>query len=100
MRTLAEIVLDYLWFLNFCDDEQLDPDTAVRLCEEISYLLENKLSESERDALKTAAAERIKSWLREPDEHGYTPRKLLTAEKKKFLESIAAGHFSGPLDED
>jgi hypothetical protein len=99
MKTLADIVLDYYWFLNFCDDEQLDPDTAANLIENVSYQLENELSESEKDGLKKAAAERLKWWFREPDEHGYTPRKLLTTEQKSFLESIATGHFSGPWEE-
>jgi hypothetical protein len=95
MTTLADMVLDYFWFLNFCDDKQLDPDTAVNLMETVVYQMENELSESDKEALKTAAANRLKWWLREPDEHGYTPRKLLTAEQKKFLVSMALGNFSG-----
>jgi hypothetical protein len=96
MKTLADIVLDYFWFLNFCSDEELNPDTAVQFIEDVSYEMEKELSESDKTALKEAAANRLKWWLREPDEHGYTPRKLLTPDEKKFLESMAAGHFSGP----
>ncbi len=73
MRTLADIVLDYYWFINFCDDEELDPDRAVQLIEEVSYQMERDLSETEKAQLKKAAADRLAWWLREPDEHGYTP---------------------------
>jgi len=96
MKTLADMVLDYFWFINFSSDEELDRDKAVQLLEDLSYEIEHELSEPEKIELKTAAANRLKWWLREPDEHGYTPRKLLTPEQKEFLESIAAGHFSGP----
>jgi hypothetical protein len=101
MKTLADVVLDYLWFINFASDEQLDNDTAVKLGESVSYDIEHELSDKEKEELKIAAANRLKWWLREPDEHGYTPRKLLTPEQKEFLESIAAGRFRGePADED
>jgi hypothetical protein len=100
MKTLADMALDYCWFLNFSSDEEVNPDTAAQLLESLTYEMENELSESEKSALKVAAENRLKWWLREPDEHGYTPRKLLTAEQKKFLESMAAGHFSGPRDDE
>jgi hypothetical protein len=64
--------------------------------ENLAYTITNDLSAEEKDALREAAKRSLASWLREPDEHGYTPRKLLTPNKRAFLESIAAGHFSGP----
>jgi hypothetical protein len=100
MKTLADMVLDYCWFLNFSGHEEVDPDRAVQLLEELSYQMENELSEPEKAQLRLAASKSLKAWLKEPDEHGYTPRKLLTPDQKEFLESIAAGHFSGSPDDD
>jgi hypothetical protein len=101
MNSLADVVLEYFWFLNFCADDELDPDTAVKAMENLAYTIDTSFSETEKSALQDAATRSLAQWLREPDEHGYTPRKLLTAEQREFLESIAAGHFSGPpLEED
>lgn len=100
MKNLADIVLEYFWFLNFSTDEELDPDIAVKSMENLSYTIENEFTDEDRLALRDAASRSLKGWLSEPDEYGYTPRKLLTDDKRAFLESIAAGHFSGPGRED
>jgi hypothetical protein len=96
MQNLANIVLGYYWFLNFCSDDVLDPDTAVEEMEHLAYAIENQFSDSEKTALQDAARRSMASWLREPDEHGHTQRKLLTTEKRAFLQAIIDGHFSGP----
>jgi hypothetical protein len=96
MDNLADIVLEYYWFLNFSTDEELDPDTAVKSMENLAYTIETAFSADEQRALQEAAKRSLASWLREPDEHGYTPRSLLTPEKRAFLQDIAAGRFSGP----
>lgn len=96
MNNLAEMVLDYFWFLNFSSDDDVDLDRAVEGLEALSYRVETMFSEEEKEALKAAANQRLAWWLREPDEHGYTPRKLLTTEQKEFLEAMRAGRFSGP----
>ena len=96
MNNLADVVLEYYWFLNFCSDDELDPDTAVNSMEQLAYKIESEFSQSEKAALQDAATRSLASWLREPDEHGYTPRKLLTADGRAFLEAIIGGHFSGP----
>lgn len=95
MQNLADVALNYLWFLEFSDDEELDPDRAVKLEEELSYQIQDVFTDEERQALSKAAARRLKWWLQEPDEHGYTPRKLLTANQKAFLEAISEGRFDG-----
>lgn len=100
MSELAEVVLDYYWFVSFCDDETLDPHTAVKIIEDLSYRMEHDFSGEEKQLLMTAAANRLASWLSEPDEYGYTPRSLLKPEQRQFLEGITAGQFSGQPDDD
>ena len=95
MKNLADIVLQYYWFLNFCSDDELDPDTAVREIEGLADTIMNSFTFEEREELQEAAKRSLATWLREPDEHGYTPRKLLTEDQRSFLESIAEGQFTG-----
>jgi hypothetical protein len=93
MNNLADVVLEYYTFLNFCDDDDLDPDTAVQKIAELSHAITTTFTDTERAALQAAAQRALASWLREPDEHGYTPRTQLTPELQEFLEAIAAGNF-------
>jgi hypothetical protein len=92
---LADAVLDYLWFLNFTDEEEANPDLLVKEFEGLLYQIENEFGEDEKAELKAAATRRLAQWLREPDEYGYTPRTLLRPEQRKFLEDIAAGELWG-----
>jgi len=95
MQKLAEIVLDFIELLALTDEEQLDSDAALKMLEGISGSLRDA-SPEERKALSEAAAARLKSLLREPDEYGYSPRKLVTPEHRQLLESIASGEeFTG-----
>ena len=96
MNNLADTVLDYFWFLNFSEEGEADLDLTVKLMEDLVYEIENQYTEDEKNALRFAAERRLASWLREPDEHGYTPRKLLKPEQKQFLDAIARGQFHGP----
>ena len=95
MKNLADAVLKYYWFLNFCSDDVLEPDTAVREIENLADMIMNSFSPAESEALQAAAKRSLASWLREPDADGYTPRKLLTDAQRAFLESIAKGNFFG-----
>ena len=95
MQKLAEIVLDFIELLALTDEEQLDSDAALKMLEGISGSL-GDASPEERKAVSEAAAARLKSLLREPDEYGYSPRKLVTPEHRQLLESIASGEeFTG-----
>ncbi|MES2949284.1 MAG: hypothetical protein V4858_12165 [Pseudomonadota bacterium] len=100
MDNLADTVLGLYWFLNFCSDDELDPDVAVKEIENLSHSIANAFSDMERMALQEAAKRSLSNWLRGPDEHGYTPRRLLTSDQREFLEEIAAGHFAGPPDNE
>ena len=95
MQNLASVVLDYIWLLEFSEEDEVDPDSAVKLLEDMTYQIENVFSQDEKQALCHAAERRLQWWLQEPDEHGYTPRKLLTLDQKALLEAIAAGRFDG-----
>jgi hypothetical protein len=100
MNNLADSVLDYFWFLNFSEEDEADPDVTVKLMEELVHSIETNFSETEKSALMDAARGRLSSWLREPDEYGYTPRGRLTSEQRAFLVQLAAGQFAGDDDED
>ncbi|SCF66176.1 hypothetical protein GA0115254_110022 [Streptomyces sp. Ncost-T10-10d] len=49
-RALAEALLDILWFIDGSEDEQMDPDDAVKLLEGVALLV-NKLSSDQRNEL-------------------------------------------------
>lgn len=48
-HALAEALVDALWFIEGCDDEQMDPDDAVKVLEGVGHLV-SKLSSSQRSA--------------------------------------------------
>lgn len=96
MQNLADVVLDYLWFLHFSEDDSLDPDDALKLAEKLGYQIENDFALEEKQALQDSATRRLQFLLREPDENGYTPRMLVTEEQKLMLQDIAAGDFDIP----
>lgn len=38
-RALAEALVDVLWFVEGCEDEQMDPDDAVKVLEGVAHLV-------------------------------------------------------------
>ena len=90
MQTLADIALDHFCLLMF--DGPLDPEDASALSQAIPGYLES-MTKDERTAFSAAAQRAIDRLLAEPNEHGYTPRKLVSDELKAFLESAAAGEI-------
>ena len=46
-KILMQIIVDYVLFLQLCDEDQLNLDTAVRQTEQIAYRLQ-KLSRPEQ----------------------------------------------------
>ena len=87
---LAQVCLDYLLLLVDGDDSVIDS----RYCEKtLGPLLDDmqEATESEKQALAAAARERLAWLLREPDEHGYTPRKLVSQETRDFLTALGEG---------
>ncbi|MCD5994091.1 hypothetical protein KDX38_11335 [Pseudomonas sp. CDFA 602] len=92
MRALAELSFDFIWHLMFTDDDHLDPDLAVRSLEGLADCL-TVMSDEERRAFICVARERKARLLADPDEHGYTPRRLVTEEQAQFLDHILSGQF-------
>ena len=56
MKALARIVIEQLLFLALCDEEILDPDTAVKKSEYATYYL-SECSEEEKQAVLEVIAE-------------------------------------------
>ena len=51
------------------------------------------MSDEEKAALSQVAEETAAMLLAEPDEHGYTPRKLVTEDQKAFLVALSSGEL-------
>ena len=49
-RTLAETLVNVLWFIDGSEDEQMDPDDAVKVLEGVAHLV-SKLSSDQRNEL-------------------------------------------------
>jgi hypothetical protein len=91
---LADIVLEFIEFLELVDDDRLNPDLAVNQHESIATHLAES-SPEERTAVQDAARARLSSLLQEPDEYGYSPRKAVSSEHRALLESIISGEAYG-----
>lgn len=90
MKTLAEISLEYVWLMLFGSDEIIDPDYAVKMQESLPEYFAS-MSQEEKAAFAKAGAEARARLLADPDEHGYTPRKLVTDEERVFLDALSSG---------
>lgn len=49
-HALAEALVDVLWFVESAEDEQMDPDNAVKVMEGVAHLV-SKLSSDQRNEL-------------------------------------------------
>ncbi|MET8439122.1 hypothetical protein ABZV61_42015 [Streptomyces sp900116325] len=47
-HALADALVDVLWFIEGCEDEQMDPDDAVKVLEGVAHLV-SKLSSGQRN---------------------------------------------------
>lgn len=45
---LAGVVVDVMWFLDTCGDDEVDPDSAVKMMESVGWVLQN-LPSQQRD---------------------------------------------------
>ena len=97
MKTLAEVLLFALETLSIAEERGLDWQACGDVTNEM-WLQLAKTSPEERRALSEVATARLKTLLREPDEYGYSPRKLVTPEQKVLLESLADGSAFAELD--
>ncbi|MER7351081.1 hypothetical protein ABT390_37375 [Streptomyces aurantiacus] len=59
-RALAQALVDVLWFVDGCEDDQMDPDDAVKVLEGVAHLV-TQLPNDQRiefiDLLGSMAAE-------------------------------------------
>ncbi|MCT2546796.1 hypothetical protein [Streptomyces atratus] len=49
---LAGLVVDVVWFLDSCEDDEVDPDSAVKMMESVSWVL-TRLPQNQRDRFLT-----------------------------------------------
>jgi hypothetical protein len=47
---LAGLVVDVVWFLDSCEDDEVDPDSAVRMMESVAWVL-GRLPQDQRDRM-------------------------------------------------
>ena len=91
MKNLANEVLRYYWALLFTsEDRRWDENFVSNEVERLSIEIHEAYTKQEKDALADAARDWLATFMAEPDEYGYTPRKLLTTKQRAFLEEIAA----------
>ena len=90
---LAEIVVEFIEFLELVDDDHLDSRTAVKQQEWIASELEGATNEERAEVMQAARA-RLLSLRREPDEHGYSPSELVT---KEHLGTVGRHRVRGSL---
>ena len=41
VSVLAGLVVDIVWWLDSCDDEEVDPDSAVKMMENVAWVMGN-----------------------------------------------------------
>lgn len=99
MKNLARSVLELYYELSFVEEDYVDFEWSTRQSANIRMAIENDFTDEEQAALKIAASDLLAELLRDPDEHGYTPRSLVSPEQKSFLKAISEGRFDGsPAD--
>jgi len=92
MKTLAELAFEYIWLLLFEGEDVIDLDYSVKQ-QEILPGYFSELTDKEKEALSEVAKDVQARLLAEPDEHGYTPRRLVTDEQKLFLSGMISGEI-------
>ena len=90
MKTLAQITLDYIWLLMFAGEDIIDLDYSVKQVELLPDYFAG-MTPDEKAALSEVAVEAKGRLLAEPDEHGYSPRRLVTPEQIEFLDLLISG---------
>lgn len=91
MKTLAEVVVWLMELLITAEEPGIDYQACGDITNDVWCEMLAKASPIEREALAGAAAARLRELLREPDEHGYTLRALVTPMQREFLQSLADG---------
>jgi hypothetical protein len=92
MKALAELTFEYLWLLMFEGEDVIDLDYSVKMQESLPEYFAS-MTEEEKQALSAVAKEAQARLLADPDEHGYTPRALVTDEQKAFMEALSSGEL-------
>lgn len=54
-RTLTGLLVDIIWWLESCEDEEVDPDSAVKMTESAGWALLQLPSDQRERLLKTLA---------------------------------------------
>jgi hypothetical protein len=88
LKTLAQAVVFLMEQLTTAEEPGIDWQACGDIANDM-WLELAKASSAERRALAEAASARLADLLREPDEHGYTPRALVTPQQHEFLATLA-----------
>jgi hypothetical protein len=84
---LAGLVVDVVWFLDTCEDDEVDPDSAVKMMESVAWVL-GRLPQDQRDRML-----QVLSDLAQAEEN---------PGRREFLEEfpVALGLIDEPEDSD
>lgn len=61
-RAPAEALVDVLWFVDGCEDEQMDPDDAVKALEGVAHLVTQLSSDRRADRRSRAGRVVLVGW--------------------------------------
>ncbi|MER8233163.1 hypothetical protein [Streptomyces sp. NPDC094049] len=51
-RALAEALVDVLWFIEGCEDEQMDPDDAVKVLEGVAHVVSTLPTDQQQELIE------------------------------------------------
>ncbi|MEU2232250.1 hypothetical protein [Streptomyces vietnamensis] len=51
-RALAEALVDVLWFIEGCEDEQMDPDDAVKVLEGVAHTVSTLPTDQQQELIE------------------------------------------------
>ena len=94
MNNLADLLFELVWNLEFSSEDDIDPDFAVSNLETIWHSFNTVATAEEKEAFIGAVKRAQARLLAKPDEHGYTPRSLITEDQKEFLKILSNGDFT------
>jgi hypothetical protein len=57
---LAGLVVDVVWFLDSCEDDEVDPDSAVKMTESVAGVLQ-QLPQNQRDRFLKVLADLVEA---------------------------------------
>ncbi|MEU9444182.1 hypothetical protein AB0D42_25435 [Streptomyces sp. NPDC048304] len=92
-HALAEALVDVLWFVDSCEDEQKDPDDAVKVLGGVAYLM-SLLSSDQRSELIDLLGMILLTWPSTGPE--FRVRPAMTASRSRLMPAARVWRLADP----